>query len=272
MNDAPSYEELEYKVRLLEREAKWREQAEKALRQSEERLKILFEYSPDMYFLCDADGVLIDANRAAEKVTGYDKTSVIGKNIFSIGMIPPEQVPKAGVLLERIASKEPTEPEEFTILRKDGDRVDVELRAYPVKFGESSVVLTTARDITVQKQTLERLREKEELYRQIFETYSVPLVVFNGETGLIEEANPAATSLFGHELEAFLAMGVKDLVTSSDEIKIILEGYNDLSPQGETVTLRSFRHAAGRRFSARIHTRKLTFRDRTLIIVRIIRL
>jgi len=36
---------------------------------------LLFEYAPDMYFICDENGVLIDANRAAEKLTGSEGSS-----------------------------------------------------------------------------------------------------------------------------------------------------------------------------------------------------
>ena len=43
MMDKPTYEELEYKVRVLEKEAVWRKQAEDALHASEAKYRSIFE-------------------------------------------------------------------------------------------------------------------------------------------------------------------------------------------------------------------------------------
>ena len=118
MTDTLTYEELEYRLRILENEARWRRQAEQALQESEKRFKLLFEYAPDMFFICDENGVLIDANRAAEKLTGYERHEVVGKSLLSIGILPKNQIQKAAELLYKISRKIPTDPEEITIIRK----------------------------------------------------------------------------------------------------------------------------------------------------------
>jgi len=111
MTDALTYEELEYRVRILENEARWRRQAEQALQESEKRFKLLFEYAPDMFIICDENGVLIDANRAAERLTGYERHEVVGKSLLSIGILPKSHTQKAAELLYKISRKIPTEPE-----------------------------------------------------------------------------------------------------------------------------------------------------------------
>jgi len=47
--------------------------AEDKLKSSEERLKILFDYAPDAYYLSDLKGNFIDGNIAAQKLMGYNK-------------------------------------------------------------------------------------------------------------------------------------------------------------------------------------------------------
>ena len=55
-----------------------RKLAEDTLRSSEERLKILFDYAPDAYYLNDLKGNFIDGNIAAQKLMGYNKNELIG--------------------------------------------------------------------------------------------------------------------------------------------------------------------------------------------------
>ena len=56
--------------------------AEEELIASEERLKILFEYAPDAYYLSNLKGVFVDGNRKAEEITGYEKEELIGKSFL----------------------------------------------------------------------------------------------------------------------------------------------------------------------------------------------
>ena len=48
-------------------------QAEEELKDSEERLKIFFDYAPDAYYINDLKGNFIDGNKAAERVIGYKR-------------------------------------------------------------------------------------------------------------------------------------------------------------------------------------------------------
>ena len=223
MSQKPTYEELEYRVRVLENEARWRKQAEKALKESEERFKLLYEYAPDMYILCDTEGTLIDANRAAEKVSGYERSEVIGKNLLSVGIIPEHQARKAIELLYKITKKIPTGPEEITIVRKDGIEVNMELRAYSVVLAGRPVILTSARDISVHKEVLEQVSSREEKYRQAFETSPELLILLDAQTTLIEGANRAARAFFGISKADFLSIRLNNILDGSAETEAVAE-------------------------------------------------
>jgi PAS domain S-box-containing protein len=137
-------------------------EAEEELKNSEEQLKILFEFAPDAYYLNDLKGKFIDGNKEAEKLLGYKKDELINKNFLKLKLLSPNQIPKVKVLLAQNAAGKPTGPDEFTLYRKDGSTVTVEIRSYPVKIKDQILVLGIARDISERKQMENELRLKHE--------------------------------------------------------------------------------------------------------------
>ncbi len=151
--------EMERANQALESEIREHRSTERALRSSEERLKLIFEFAPDPIYLNDLKGTFVDGNRAAEEVTGYKREELIGKNFLKLNLLPLQQIPKAAALLAKNAMGQSTGPDEFTLNRKDGTKVSVEISTYPVKFGHKSLVLGIARDISERKQAEEALEK-----------------------------------------------------------------------------------------------------------------
>ena len=126
----------------------------------EELLRLIFECAPDAYYVNDLKGTLIDGNTVAEELTGYKKEELVGKSFLKTNLLPIDQIPKAVSLLARNALGQATGPDEFVLNRKEGTQVTVEIRTYPVKFDNETLVLGLARDITKRKQSEEVLRER----------------------------------------------------------------------------------------------------------------
>ncbi len=78
LTQVPTYEELEEKVQKLEREALGREQAEKTLRESEERYRMIFNCLPLGIVHFDGDGIVLDCNETYLEIVGAPKEKVIG--------------------------------------------------------------------------------------------------------------------------------------------------------------------------------------------------
>jgi PAS domain S-box-containing protein len=135
-----------------------RKRAEEKSRESEERWKLIFDYAPDAYYLSNLKGKLIDGNKEAEKILGYKKEELIGKNFLALKLISPRQIPKAAALLIKNTLGKSTGPDEFVLNRKDGSQVMVEIRTYPIKMKDHRIVLAIARDITERKQAEENLQ------------------------------------------------------------------------------------------------------------------
>lgn len=140
-------------------------QAVDALEESEQRLRILFEFAPDSIYLNDLRGTFIDGNREAERITGYTKNELVGKNISLLKLLPPAQLIKAGKLLFKNVQNKPTGPDEFTLNRKDGSQTLVEISTYPIKIKDRRLILGIARDISQRKKNEdEKKLLKEELH------------------------------------------------------------------------------------------------------------
>jgi PAS domain S-box-containing protein len=181
---------------------------EQALRGSEQRFKVLFEMAPDAYFLTDLKGTMLDGNRAAETVSGYAREELIGKNVLQVHLAPAVQLPKIAAILAGSALGQAGGPEEFTLLRKDGRRVGVEIRTYPVTLDDRTCVLAIARDVSARKGADELLRASEERYRALVETTGTGFVIIDLQ-GRVLDANREYLRLTGREqLSAILGRSV----------------------------------------------------------------
>jgi len=139
-----------------------RKKANEELKNSEERLKIIFDFAPEAYYIYDSKGTFIDGNKAAEKLSGYDKEELIGKSFLKLNMLPLSQIPKAAKLVADNYLGKPTGPDEFNLKRKDGKEIIIEISTCPIKINDQSLVLGTAHDVTEKKRVLEELKKKNE--------------------------------------------------------------------------------------------------------------
>jgi PAS domain S-box-containing protein/putative nucleotidyltransferase with HDIG domain len=177
-----------------------RKQVEKELKDSEERLKILFDYAPDAYYISDLKGKFIDGNIVAERVTGYKREELIGKSFLKLKLLSLADLPKAVKLLANNLRGLPTGPDEFVLNRKDNSKVMVEISTYPVKIKGKNLVLGLARDITKRKKAEIALAESEEKYRTVFENTGTAMIIIE-EDMTISVANRQVEQLSGYSKE-----------------------------------------------------------------------
>ncbi|MBI4763516.1 MAG: PAS domain S-box protein [Deltaproteobacteria bacterium] len=139
--------DIAFALNVLDQEG-IRSAAEAALQKSEEKLKALFENAPDAIYQYDLEGKFLDGNRTAEDLSGYKKEELIGKNFLEIGLLPMEDLEKTSQLLLKSRQGFPTGPDQLTLIRKDGKRVIIETRTFPLKIGNEIVILAIARDLS----------------------------------------------------------------------------------------------------------------------------
>lgn len=123
----------------------------------EERLRILFELAPDAYYINDLQGIIIDGNLQAEKLICDKREKFIGKNLLEVLNLNNGDKTKALKALVKNRRGLSNEREEYTVFRRDGSKIVVEISTHPVTIGTESVVLGIARDITEAKKMQEEL-------------------------------------------------------------------------------------------------------------------
>ncbi len=163
-----------------------RKKAEDTLRSSEERLKILFNFAPDAYYLCDLKGYFVDGNIAAEHLLGYDKNEIIGKNFFNLNLLPPKDLIKATKLLTINILGKPAGPEELVLIRKDGSEVTVEITTHPVTIEGQTLVLGIARDISERKKAEKSMREASENWNRTFQAMHSGIALLDANQNVIQ--------------------------------------------------------------------------------------
>ena len=139
-----------------------RRQADRALRECEERYRALFD-SIDCVYLHDFEGRFLDANLATLELLGYQYHEML--NLSFSSLLDDDQRAKAsGVLAELRQTGSQKTLTEFRLRRKTGEYADVETRASVVlRRGLPYAVLGIGHDITERKQveaSLEKTRKE----------------------------------------------------------------------------------------------------------------
>jgi PAS domain S-box-containing protein len=132
---------------------------QKAAERAQARLVAIVASSDDAILSSDANGVLLTANPAAERLFGYSSDELLGRS--ATVFLPPERQSEVATYLERIRRGEHVIGVETVRIRKDGTRFPAALTLSPVRDrdGRIAMVSSIVRDISRQKE-LERQREE----------------------------------------------------------------------------------------------------------------
>jgi PAS domain S-box-containing protein len=163
-----------------------RKKAEDTLRSSEERLKILFNYAPEGYYLLDLSGNFVDGNIAAEKLIGYNKRELIGKSFPELNLLPPKYLMVAFEILNKCIECKPTGPDELELIRKDGKTVTVEIATHPVEIEGQTLILGIVRDISERKRAEIVMKQASENWNRTFQTMHSGIALLDADQRVIQ--------------------------------------------------------------------------------------
>jgi PAS domain S-box-containing protein len=149
------------KSRLAELEALESERArvQKALQDSEERYRALYEENPSMYFTVDPEGIVRSVNPFGARQLGYEVAELEGQPVLNV--FHPEDRDKVREQLEACL-RQPRKvlDWEFRKIRKDGAVMWVREMARAVRNAQgNAVVLIVCEDITGRRRVEEELKQ-----------------------------------------------------------------------------------------------------------------
>ena len=164
-------------------------EAERALRESEQRYKSLFMHNPHAVYSLDLKGRFLSANPATAKLTGYSAGELVGT--FSGDLIAPEDRERGLRHFMRATWGLP-QSYEMGLTRKDGQRVALSMTQVPIVVdGIVAGVYGISENITGRKQTEEKLKRLAS-----FPELNQSPVIEVGPEGNLSYINPAAGKLF----------------------------------------------------------------------------
>lgn len=145
-----------------------RTEAATALRESEQRYRILFESTPYPMWVYDCETLaFLAVNWAAVQHYGYSEAEFLAMTIKDIR--PPQDLPR---LADHLAGGTPSggEFDQWRHCKKDGAIIDVEITSHPVTFDGRSAKLILANDRTERNRNDRALRQQNEYLAALHDT------------------------------------------------------------------------------------------------------
>lgn len=221
------------------RDVSRRKAYEEALRQSEERYRLLAENSSDVIWTLSLDGVFTYLSPSARLLSGYEPSELVGKRMEDV--LSMESASRMRKVLSFELSRNPDLRGRFgtfemQILTKDGQVKDIEVSTSWILDDKGNPIglQGSGRDITERKRAEEELRRSEERYRNILESiqegyYEVDLA------GRFTFMNTSVCTILGFTPDELLGVKYTKYV-SSDDVKKIYEVFHNVYLTGKPDT------------------------------------
>jgi PAS domain S-box-containing protein len=200
-------------VRGVVRDVTEQQIAEKALRESEARYRVVAETASDAIITIEDSGMIVFANRAAEKIFGFQLSEVIGSRLT---MLVPD-------CLRHIhwgdkdhnfkIGRQHVAGDTLTILglHKSGREIPLEISFGEFLADDRRVLTAVVRDVTERMHTEAALQKSNEEYRLLFEGNPHPMWVVDEETFAFLAVNDCTIERYGYSRAEFLRMTVNDI-------------------------------------------------------------
>jgi len=200
-----------YGVLAVSRNITQRKEAEEALRKSEEHYRLLYDNAGEGIFTHDSELILTDVNRICCEAIGYSREELVGRNIFELRILHPDEAEKGANTLRRLFDGEDRVEAEFTFVRKDGAERLFTLTGGAIRNPEGNLqsVTNICRDVTEERRVGEALRRTQFTVDQ-----NADSVLWVTSKGKIIYANEEACRRHGYTREEMLSLAIFDINVS----------------------------------------------------------
>jgi formate hydrogenlyase transcriptional activator len=206
-------------------------QADDALHDNEERIRLILDSATEAICGCDSEGTCLFSNASAARILGYDDPAeLIGKNLHALEHhtrkdgtpYPLEECP----IYVGFQKNEDVHRDDEVYWRKDGTSFPVEFWSHiVVREGKTLGAVITFIDITERKQAEAALRKSEERWRSVYENSAigVALTDLNGHFLAVNRAYEKMLGYTEAELRKLTFLDITEEDYRDDNRELISE-------------------------------------------------
>ncbi|MFA5011340.1 MAG: PAS domain S-box protein [Ignavibacteria bacterium] len=186
-------------------------QTKEALLKSEEKYRTLFHKLSEGIYIHNLEGRVLEVNDMACRQSGYTREEWLGLTVFDGQTNDKLDMTRTDILLtwsKWVPGQRFVFQSEHR--RKDGTVYPVEVSTGIVSYGNENVVLAIVKDITDRKKAEEELQKSERNYREIFNSTTEAIFVYDAKSGAILDANESGLRLYGYSHDEVLSLTLRD--------------------------------------------------------------
>lgn len=197
-----------------------RKNAEKALKESEEKFQKAFESCPvTMSISTLDDGIFLDVNAEFLKLTGYTREEVVGHKANELGLWNKQS---RDTVIAELQAHGSIRNKEFAILDKDGVSISLLWYADIIRINNTPCLIVTGYDLTERKKAEAKLREandtKDRFFSIIAHDLRNPFLGFLNGTEMLKEHFRNSEDAFAQNISAELHQRAQQLSEFLDNL------------------------------------------------------
>jgi PAS domain S-box-containing protein len=178
------------------------------VKQSEENYKTMFFDATEGKVLIK-NGIIIEFNKAAAKMLGYDSESLIGKSIVELSPQYQSNGQDSLTLIQEFMTQTINHGNnlyEWTYLRSDGNEILMMVSLSLINYDAEQVLLASWRDVTAQKIAEEEVNKFKTIADQA--TYGNAIVSMDGN---LIYSNETFSKMHGYTIEEIMGLNLMSL-------------------------------------------------------------
>jgi len=218
------------------RERRERERIEKELIESEKKFREIFDATGDFLLYLDIDGRVLDMNKVALNLLGFNEEKVIGKSFYDIkGIFSPDDIKRHREAIWKVVHGEKINDYESNLLTKGGTvyRFLFSNDVISTEDGEIKGILVKGKDVTQRQRAWDELVKLEERYRVLAET-SADGVLTIDSLGRLTYVNPSFEKMCSRRKSQILATLFREYL-SNDSIYIFQQAFIDVRKEDKKI-------------------------------------